>query len=128
MTKLCEKYREQKNSEMCVKVSKEIEQIEQEYTSAQNRAQEALERKLVEYKPAFQQEDRDSGNHRKQSQSTSNRWPSGAGVSGNKNQLLAGESTLSGGDNQSGGSEAHLIGQDLRKQLKRVSIPTFSVM
>ena len=85
-----------------------------------------LDRKLLELKPAYQQEDRGSGSHRKQSQSASNRWPSGAGVSGDRNQLLAGESISSGGDNQSGGSEADLIGQDLWKQLKRVSIPTFS--
>ena len=50
MTKLSDKYREQKNSEMCIKVSKEIEQVEQEYTSAQNRAQEMLDRKLLELK------------------------------------------------------------------------------
>ena len=58
MTKLSDKYREKKNNEMCIKVSKEIEQIEQEYTSAQNRAQEMLDRKLLELKSAYQQEDR----------------------------------------------------------------------
>ena len=53
-------YREQKNSEIHVysKVSMEIEQIEQKYTSAQNIAQEMLVRKLLELKPANQQEDR----------------------------------------------------------------------
>ena len=87
-----------------------------------------LDRKLLELKPAYQQKDRGSGSHRKQSQSASNRWPSGAGVSGDRNQLLAEKSILSGGDNQSGGSEAELIGQDLWKQLKRVSIPIFQVI
>ena len=48
MTKLSYKYKEQKDSKMCIKVSQEIDQIEQEYTNAQNRVQQILDRKLID--------------------------------------------------------------------------------
>ena len=66
MTKLSNKYKEQKDSKMCIKVSQEIDQIEQECTNAQNRAQQMLDRKLIDLRPAYQQEDRDSGSRKKQ--------------------------------------------------------------
>ena len=47
---------------MCIKVSQEIEQ---EYTNAQNRAQQMVDRKLIDLIPAYQQEDRDSGSLKK---------------------------------------------------------------
>jgi len=58
LTRLSDKYREQKDSKMYVKLSQEIEQIEQEYTSAKNRAQQVLENRLLDLRPAYQQEDR----------------------------------------------------------------------
>ena len=51
MTKLGEKYNEQKDCKSCkscIKISQKIEQIEQEYTSAQNRAQQILNIKLLD--------------------------------------------------------------------------------
>ena len=51
---------------MCIKVSQEIDQIEQEYTNAQNRAQQMLDRKLLDLRPTYQQENRDSRSHKKQ--------------------------------------------------------------
>ena len=126
MTKLSDKYKEQKDNKMCMKVSQEIDQIEQEYTNAQNRAQQMLNRKL---RPAYQQEDRDSGNRKKQSlmQSASNNRPSEVAASSDIQLLSAGNVVLSGNNYRSDMlSETDLIGQDLWKQLKRVSIPTFS--
>ena len=129
MTKLSDKYKEQKDNKMCMKVSQEIDQIEQEYTNAQNRAQQMLDRKLIDLRPAYQQEDRDSGSHKKQSlmQSASNNWPSEVAASSDKQLLSAGNVVPSGSNYRSDMlSETDLIGQDLWKQLKRVSIPTFS--
>ena len=78
MTKLSYKYKEQKDSKMCIKVSQEISQIEQEYTNGQNRAQQMLDRRLIDLRPAYQQEDRDSVSRKKQNlmQSASYNRPS----------------------------------------------------
>ena len=129
MTKLSYKYKEQKDSKMCIKVSQEIDQIEQEYTNAQNRAQQMLDRKLIDLRPAYQQEDRDSGSRKKQNlmQSASYNQPSEVAARSDKQLWSAGNVVPSGSNHQSDVlSETDLIGQDLWKQLKRVSIPTFS--
>ena len=48
MLKLSEKYKGEKDSPTsCYKLSQEIEQLEIEYTSAQNRAQEVMDSKLL---------------------------------------------------------------------------------
>ena len=83
---------------MCIKVSQEIEQ---EYINAQNRTQQMLYRKLIDLRPAYQQEDMymDSRSHRKQSlmQSASYNRSSEVAASSDKQLWSAGnvEATIS---------------------------------
>ena len=82
-----------------------------------------LDRKLIDLRPAYQKEDRDSGSRKKRNlmQSASYNRPSEVAASSDKQLWSAGNVAPSGNNHQS-----DLIGQDLWKQLKRVSIPTFS--
>ena len=66
MLRLSERYKGEKDSQTsCYKLSQEIEQLEIEYTSAQNRAQEVIDSKLLKLskKPAYQPEEHGSGSH-----------------------------------------------------------------
>ena len=66
MLRLSERYKGEKDSQTsCYKLSQEIEQLEIEYTSAQNRAQEVIDSKLskLSKKPAYQPDERGSGSH-----------------------------------------------------------------
>ena len=66
MLRLSERYKGEKDSQTsCYKLSQEIEQLEIEYTSAQNRAQEVTDSKLskLSKKPAYQPDERGSGSH-----------------------------------------------------------------
>ena len=56
MMRLLEKYKGEQDSKSCCKLSEEMEQLETEYTSAQNRAQEVLDSKSVKLskKSAYQ--------------------------------------------------------------------------
>ena len=60
--RLSEKHKGKKDSKSCFKLSQEIEQLEIEYSSAQNRAQEVLDTMLGK-KPAYQPDDHGSGSH-----------------------------------------------------------------
>ena len=62
MLRLSEKHKGEKDSKSCCKLSQEIEQLEIEYSSAQNRAQEVLDRVLGK-KPAYQPDEHSSGSH-----------------------------------------------------------------
>ena len=72
-----------------------------------------LDRKLLELKSAYQQEDRGSGSHRKQIQSASHSQLSRVDVSDNRGYLSAGNLFPSGREFQPDISEADLIVQDL---------------
>ena len=63
MIRLSEKYKGEQDSKSCCKLSQEMEQLETEYTSAQNRAQEVLDSKSVKLskKSAYQRNVYDSG-------------------------------------------------------------------
>ena len=66
MLKLSEKYKGEKDSQTSYyKLSQEIEQLEIEYTSIQNRAQEVMDSKLLKLskKPAYQPDEYGSGSH-----------------------------------------------------------------
>ena len=119
MIKLSERYNSQNDSKSCAKVSKEMEQMKIEYTSAQNRVQQMI--KILN--PAYQPEDKGSG---VQVKSDSYSRPT---VTNSDRELLSAEYSLPNMRNYQSDvlSETDLIGQDLWKQLKRVSIPTFSV-
>ena len=55
MIKLSERYNSQNDSKSCVKVSKEMEQMEIEYTSAQNRSQKLMIKNIKSSLPARRQ-------------------------------------------------------------------------
>ena len=66
MLRLSERYKGEKDSQTsCYKLSQEIEQLEIEYISAQNWAQEVIDSKLskLSKKPAYQPDERGSGSH-----------------------------------------------------------------
>ena len=130
MLRLSEKHKGEKDSKSCCRLSQEIEQLEIEYSSAQNRAQKVFDRVLGK-KPAYQPDEHGSGSHivkkleQKQWQSASLNLDQSTVYSRNRGSLLAGHPIL--GDNQSNIlNESDLIDQDLWKQLKRVTIPMFS--
>ena len=62
MLRLSEKHKGEKDSKSCCKLSQEIEQLEIEYSSAQNQAQVVLDRVLGK-KPAYQPDEHSSGSH-----------------------------------------------------------------
>lgn len=129
--RLSEKYKGEKDSKNCHKLSQELEQIEIEYTSAQNRAQEVLDSKLLKLSknPAYQPDDSGSGSRIVKMLEQNQLQSASVGQltvnSTNSGLLSAGHSVL-GTDQSNVFSESDLIGQDLWKQLKRVTIPVFS--
>ena len=133
MLRLSERYKGEKDSQTnCYKLSQEIEQLEIEYTSAQNRAQEVIDSKLskLSKKPAYQPDKHGSGSHTvkvkisKQSQLQSASFNQPTTNSGNG--LFSTEQSVFGNDQGNSLNELNLIGHDLWRQLKRVTIPMFS--
>ena len=133
MLRLSERYKGEKDSQTsCYKLSQEIEQLEIEYTSAQNRAQEVIDSKLskLSKKPAYQPDERGSGSHtvkikipeQSQLQSASFSQP----TTNSGNGLFSTEQSVFGNDQGNSLNESSLIGHDLWRQLKRVTIPMFS--
>ena len=124
MIRLSEGYKAEKDSKNSYKLSQEIEQIEIEYTSAQNRAQEVLDSHLSELnvKSVYQPDERTSKIRSKAArvelQSAEN--------SGSQRLISAEQLVLENVRLQDDLSDSELIGQDLWKQLKRVNIPVFS--
>ena len=133
MLRLSERYKGEKDSQTsCYKLSQEIEQLEIEYTSAQNRAQEVIDSKLskLSKKPAYQPDERGSGSHTvkilEQSQLQSASFGQPTANSGNG--LFSTEQSVFGYDQGNFLNESSLIGHDLWRQLKRVTIPMFWVI
>ena len=131
MLKLSEKYKGEKDSQTsCYKLSQEIEQLEIEYTSAQNRAQEVMDSKLLK-KPAYQSDEYGSGSHTVKIPGQSQLEPAGFGQptanSGNVGLFSTEQSVL---ENEQGSflNESSLIGHDLWRQLKRITIPCYRVI
>ena len=131
MLRLSEKYKGEKDSETnCYKLSQEMEQLEIEYTSAQNRAQEVMDSKLLKSRKnsIYQPDERGSGSHTVktpgQSQLQSASFDQPIANSGNVGLFSTEQSAVENG--QSFLNESGLIGHDLWRQLKRVSIPVFS--
>ena len=126
MFQLGEKYKVQKDEKNYGKVCEEIEQIETECSSAQKRAQDIIENGLVgnlANQPVASQKSLHS--HSKFVQREILQLASNCPMlsDGGQERLLPVD-RLSRENSVS--SESELIGQDLWKQLKRVTIPTFS--
>ena len=123
MLRLSEKHKGEKDSKSCCKLSQEMEQLEIEYSSAQNRAQEVLDRVLGK-KPAYQPDEHNSGSHivkkleQKQWQSASLNLDQSTVYSRNRGSLSTGHPILR--DNQSNIlNESDLIGQRPLETVKK---------
>ena len=130
MLRLSDRYKDKNDSQANYKLSQEIEQLEIEYSSAQNWAQEIIDSKLLKSskKPAHQPDEYGSGSHtvkiteQSQLQSAASRQP----ITGSGDRLFLIEPSVLGNDQDNSLDKSSLIGHDLWRQLKRVTIPLFS--
>ena len=129
MMQLLDRYKEEKDSKNCYKLSQEIEQIEIEYTSAQNRAQEVLDSYLLDLneKSTYQPDEHGSKIHSKEATVERKADHLSQSVKSNSGQRVVSVGHLGLNEGQDDNFiDPELLGQDLWKQLKRVNILVFS--
>lgn len=128
MNRLFTRYKMDKDNKSAEKLGGEIEQMEIEYSDAQNRAQEAIDlpRGYEKFLKKIQSKETVQPLHQLESEQPSLSYrkemfpdqhlKKGHQESGNNNSISYSQ----------GASSSELIGLDLWKQLKRVTIPVFS--
>ena len=117
MLRLSDRHKDKKDNQANYKLSQEIEQLEIEYSSAQNQAQEIIDSKLLKLskKPAHQPEEYGSGSHtvkiteQSQLQLAALRQP----ITGSSDRLFLTEPSVLGNDQDNFLNESSLIGHDL---------------